>query len=355
MTLIAAVAAAALMLQAQTPAPTTKKPAPPSAERRTPSAERRTPSAEAQTQNDLAALPLQVMLDRAGFSPGVLDGRLGTNTKKALALYRQQGGTAEPSGGITSYTITADDAAGPFVEKIPSDLVEQATLMSLGYTTIVEALAERFHATPALLQRLNPESRFQAGDQIQVPDVEPLLIPVQKPEISPEAKAADAARATGTSGRKSSSASTDANTILQRPDVVVKVSRASSALTVEDTTGRVIFAAPVTTGSERDPLPIGDWKVLGVQVNPPFNYNPDLFWDADPSHTKARIPAGPNNPVGLVWIALNKEHYGIHGSPEPSTIGRTESHGCVRLTNWDALKLAGMVKPGTKVVFTDEP
>jgi lipoprotein-anchoring transpeptidase ErfK/SrfK len=366
MILTAAVAAAALLLQAQTPAPTTQKPAPPSAERRTPSAEDRTPSAERRTPSagaptrnaDLAALPLQVMLDRAGFSPGVLDGRLGTNTKKALALYQQQGGTAEPSGGIASYTITADDAAGPFVEKIPSDLAEQATLPSLGYTTIVEALAERFHTTPALLQRLNPESRFQAGDQILVPDVEPLLIPVQKPEISPEAKAADkadAARATGTSGRKSSSASTDANTILQRPDVVVKVSRASSAVTVEDTTGRVIFAAPVTTGSERDPLPIGDWKVLGVQVNPPFNYNPDLFWDADPSHTKARIPAGPNNPVGLVWIALNKEHYGIHGSPEPSTIGRTESHGCVRLTNWDALKLAGMVKPGTKVVFTDEP
>jgi lipoprotein-anchoring transpeptidase ErfK/SrfK len=352
MTFTAAVAAAALVLQAQTPAAARPKPAPPSAEHRAPSAGARTANA------GLDALPVQVMLDRAGFSPGVLDGRMGANTKKALALYQQQGGSAAPSSGITSYAITPEDAAGPFVEKIPSDLVEQATLPALGYTTIVEALAERFHTTPALLQRLNAESRFQAGDQIQVPDVEPLIIPVQKPEMSPEAKAAariDAARATGTSGRKNSSASTDASSILQRPDVVVKVSRASSAVTVEDTTGRVIFAAPVTTGSEHDPLPIGEWKVLGVQFNPPFNYNPDLFWDADPAHTKARIPAGPNNPVGLVWIALNKDHYGIHGTPEPSTIGRTESHGCVRLTNWDALKLAGMVKPGTKVVFTNEP
>jgi len=108
----------------------------------------------------------------------------------------------------------------------------------------------------------------------------------------------------------------------------------------------------VTTGSENDPLPIGEWKVNGVSLNPTFNYNPKLFWDADPADAKAKIPPGPNNPVGLVWIDLSKEHYGIHGSPEPTTIGKTESHGCVRLTNWDAVKLAGMVKPGTRVVFT---
>jgi lipoprotein-anchoring transpeptidase ErfK/SrfK len=122
---------------------------------------------------------------------------------------------------------------------------------------------------------------------------------------------------------------------------------------VKDASGRVLLFAPVTTGSDRDPLPIGEWKVNGVQFNPVFNYNPDLFWDADPAHAKARIPSGPNNPVGLVWIDLSKEHYGIHGTPEPATIGRSQSHGCVRLTNWDALKLAGLVKPGTKVVFTN--
>jgi lipoprotein-anchoring transpeptidase ErfK/SrfK len=138
-----------------------------------------------------------------------------------------------------------------------------------------------------------------------------------------------------------------------RPDVTVTVSRASSALTVEDAGGRTILYAPVTTGSEHDPLPVGEWKVTGIQFNPAFNYNPDLFWDADPSHAKAKIPAGPNNPVGLVWIDLSKEHYGIHGTPEPASIGRSQSHGCVRLTNWDALRLAGLVKPGTRVVFSE--
>jgi lipoprotein-anchoring transpeptidase ErfK/SrfK len=131
------------------------------------------------------------------------------------------------------------------------------------------------------------------------------------------------------------------------------VSKASSALTVADAGGRVIFYAPVTTGSDNDPLPIGDWKITGVQFTPKFQYNPELFWDADPSHSKATIPPGPNNPVGMVWIDISKPHYGLHGTPEPSAIGRAQSHGCVRLTNWDALKLAGMVRPGTRVRFVD--
>jgi lipoprotein-anchoring transpeptidase ErfK/SrfK len=100
-------------------------------------------------------------------------------------------------------------------------------------------------------------------------------------------------------------------------------------------------------------LPVGEWKVLGVSWNPVFNYNPDLFWDANPSHAMATIPPGPNNPVGVVWIDLSKPHYGIHGTPEPSTIGHTESHGCVRLTNWDALRLAAMVGKGTQVEFVE--
>ena len=120
---------------------------------------------------------------------------------------------------------------------------------------------------------------------------------------------------------------------------------------MEDAAGEVVFHAPVTVGSENDPLPVGEWKVTGVSRNPVFNYNPKLFWDADPAHAKAKIPAGPNNPVGVVWIDLSKEHYGIHGTPEPSRIGYTESHGCIRLTNWDAMRLAELVGPGTKVVL----
>ncbi len=99
--------------------------------------------------------------------------------------------------------------------------------------------------------------------------------------------------------------------------------------------------------------PIGEWKVNGVQMNPTFKYNPALFWDANPQHSKATVPAGPNSPVGLVWIDISKEHFGLHGAPEPSQIGRTESHGCVRLTNWDAVRVAALVKPGTRVIFTE--
>jgi hypothetical protein len=111
------------------------------------------------------------------------------------------------------------------------------------------------------------------------------------------------------------------------------------------------MCAPVTVGSEHDPLPIGDWKITGIFDLPTFNYNPDLFWDADPSHGKAKIAEGPNNPVGVIWIQINREHFGIHGTPEPSRIGRTESHGCIRMTNWDVVRLASLVEPGTPVKF----
>jgi lipoprotein-anchoring transpeptidase ErfK/SrfK len=293
------------------------------------------------------ALRIQVMLDRAGFSPGAIDGRTGPSTRKALAAYQKQVGETpqEPFEPLRRHRITPEDAAGPFVEEIPKELVDQAKLPHLGYRSIVEALAERYHATPALLQRLNPNVRFGEGEEIVVPNVEPLAIPSTAQQAAqgrgregtPAPPAKKAAGATGTTGTA---------------DVVVTVSKGTSALTVADATGRVLFYAPVTTGSENDPLPIGEWKVNGVSMNPTFNYNPKLFWDANPADAKAKIPPGPNNPVGLVWIDLTKEHYGIHGSPEPTTIGKTESHGCVRLTNWDAVKLAGMVKPGTRVVFT---
>jgi lipoprotein-anchoring transpeptidase ErfK/SrfK len=134
-------------------------------------------------------------------------------------------------------------------------------------------------------------------------------------------------------------------------DVAIQVSRDESALRATRADGSLVFFAPVSSGSIHDPLPPGSWKVTGVSWHPVFHYNPDLFWDAKPKDAKATIKAGPNNPVGVVWIALNLEHYGLHGTPEPGHIGHTESHGCVRLTNWDAARVAALVKPGTAVTF----
>ena len=292
---------------------------------------------------DPDALSVQVMLDRAGFSPGAIDGRMGQNTTRALAAYERAGHdpSSAPAEPLLIYRITAADVAGPWTDGIPDDLVEQSKLPALTYENALEALAERFHTTPAFLKQVNPKATFVADEEIRVPNVEPMVLPAPAPEMA----------AGKPKGQQEADRTAADERMAARPAVTVRVSKQQSALTVTDESGKVVMYAPVTTGSERDPLPLGEWKVTGVQLNPVFRYNPELFWDADPSHTKALLPPGPNNPVGLVWVDLSKEHYGIHGTPEPSTIGRTQSHGCVRLTNWDALRLAGLVRPGTRVLF----
>ncbi len=281
-------------------------------------------------------LALQVFLDRQGFSPGVIDGKAGTNTARALAAYREAIGTDAPGrmpvdcstpvgtsgtarvSGTRSYEISAEDAAGPF-EALPKEIADLAGRPAVGYESLLEKLAERFHTSPAFLQSLNRHVSLAAGASITVPDVPP-FDPQLKPQRSPDNNSS------------------------------IEVTR-EGELRVRSAEGALLFYAPASSGSEHDPLPPGNWKVTGVSWLPVFHYNPALFWDADSTDKKTVVAAGPNNPVGVVWVDINVPHYGLHGTPEPTKIGYVQSHGCVRLTNWDAARLASLVTVGSPVVF----
>ncbi|MGG6893933.1 L,D-transpeptidase [Rhizobium sp. BR 315] len=273
---------------------------------------------------------LEVFLARQGISPGAIDGRMGANVTKAIYAYQQMTGqTLDPnntdaileqlrmSGGmpIINYTITAADAAGPYVASIPEDYAAKSQMPSLGYTSTTEMLAERFHMDEGYLKALNPGVDFTVpGNTIKVVNTGP-------------AKTGAVAKILADKGRKQ--------------------------VFAYDANGTLIAAYPASIGSADTPSPSGTVTVERVAFNPGYTYNPKINFQQGVNDKVLNIPPGPNGPVGTVWMALSKPTYGIHGTPDPSRIGKSQSHGCVRLTNWDATELAKMVKPGVVVEFVD--
>lgn len=273
---------------------------------------------------------LQVFLDREGASPGVIDGKMGSNVSKAVRAYeRITGEKLDPNdsediltrlgfnGGlpVMTYELSAADAAGPYVASIPEDYSLKAQLPSLAYTSVTEALAEKFHMDENYLKELNPGVDFSVpGTKIKV--------------INPGS---------------------------ERKGVVARIvaDKTRKQLFAYDDADQLVVSYPASIGSSDTPSPSGLHAVARVAFDPNYTYNPKINFQQGSNTKVLTIPPGPNGPVGTIWIALDKPTYGIHGTPDPSRIGRSQSHGCIRLTNWDATELAKMVKPGVMVEFVD--
>jgi lipoprotein-anchoring transpeptidase ErfK/SrfK len=288
----------------------------------------------AEDKIDPVVVKAQVLLDRAQFSPGEIDGKLGENAQKALRAFAETKGLASSKPltpevwamladtsqdpVITEYTISEGDVKGPFLKKLPGRMDDMKDLEALNYTSPREAIGEKFHMSEGLLAALNPGKKFdRAGETIFVANV------LNKPPKL-------------TIGR-------------------IEIDKSRQTVKAFDPSGALLGFFPATVGSEEKPTPSGTLKVISADANPTYRYNPEYKFKGVKSKKPFTIRPGPNNPVGSYWIGLSAEGYGIHGTPNPSKVSKAESHGCIRLTNWDANLLGKNIKKGTPVVFVDEP
>jgi lipoprotein-anchoring transpeptidase ErfK/SrfK len=275
---------------------------------------------------------IEILLDRAHFSPGEIDGKPGENVEKALSAFAQSHSTnwdgkwtpdlwqglndGAPENLFTQYTITEDDVRGPFLKKLPSKMEDMKDLPGLYYTSAREELAERFHVSEDLLAALNPGVTFdKAGESLVVPAVR--------------------------------------NNPLSKRVTRIVVDKSAQTIEAFDSKGGLIAFYPATVGSEEKPAPDGRLKITSVKQNPPYQYNPKYHFKGIRTEKPFTIKPGPNSPVGLIWIGLTGEGYGIHGTADPNKVSKTASHGCVRLTNWDGLELAAAVRKGVPVEFVN--
>lgn len=340
----------------------------------------------------------QVVLDRRGFGPGVIDGKMGMSTVNALEGFQEANGmtvtgkldeaTTEKLAQWESIPATRvvripADWGELEYERTPEDAADQAKLERLGYQNLDEKLAERFHTTIDVLKMLNPGGK-PAGMTEDMDGGSPAAgaSPTASASAAPSPSATASGSAQASAPGEALPSAFAAGQLIRVPNIggdriapgavddpdwqqtlvslgvgteqpevaKVVVSKSESTLKAYDEGGKLVALFTVTSGSSRFPLPLGNWKINGKAPNPPFNYDPKVLGNKDPGG-KQKLPPGPNSPVGVVWIDLSKEHYGIHGTPDPETIGRAQSSGCVRLTNWDAARLAQMVDASTKVEF----